>query len=203
MRIVAKLREIAEEKGITPAQLALAWVLAQGDDIVPIPGTKRRKYLEENAAAADVELTDEELVADRAGAARGRWGALRGDRNGRGEPLMPGAAASLITTPFGAESTAAEVVEGDRPQPASGRSSPAPPPASGRDRPRTGRRWSRGHPRGPQDGDGETVAADIRSTTGNDEVTVAPLELTDRASIDAFVDGAGTGHSTSWSTTQE
>jgi aryl-alcohol dehydrogenase-like predicted oxidoreductase len=61
MRIVAKLREIAEEKDITPAQLALAWVLAQGDDIVPIPGTKRRKYLEENAAAADVELTDEDL----------------------------------------------------------------------------------------------------------------------------------------------
>jgi aryl-alcohol dehydrogenase-like predicted oxidoreductase len=61
MRIVAKLREIAEEKDITPAQLALAWVLAQGDDIVPIPGTKRRSYLEENAAAADVELTEEEL----------------------------------------------------------------------------------------------------------------------------------------------
>jgi aryl-alcohol dehydrogenase-like predicted oxidoreductase len=62
MRIVAKLREIADEKGITPAQLALAWVLAQGDDIVPIPGTKRRKYLEENAAAADIELSDEELA---------------------------------------------------------------------------------------------------------------------------------------------
>jgi len=61
MRIVAKLREIAEEKDITPAQLALAWVLAQGDDIVPIPGTKRRTYLEENAAAADVELTEEDL----------------------------------------------------------------------------------------------------------------------------------------------
>jgi len=61
MRIVAKLREIAEEKDITPAQLALAWVLAQGDDIVPIPGTKRRSYLEENAAAAEVELTDEDL----------------------------------------------------------------------------------------------------------------------------------------------
>jgi len=60
-RIVAKLREIAEEKGITPAQLALAWVLARGEDIVPIPGTKRRKYLEENAAAADIELTDEDL----------------------------------------------------------------------------------------------------------------------------------------------
>ena len=61
MRIVAKVREIAEEKEVTPAQLALAWVLAQGDDIVPIPGTKRRTYLEENAAAADIELTDEDL----------------------------------------------------------------------------------------------------------------------------------------------
>ena len=61
-RIVAKVEEIAEEKEITPAQLALAWVLAQGDDIVPIPGTKRRKYLEENAAAADVELTEEDLA---------------------------------------------------------------------------------------------------------------------------------------------
>jgi aryl-alcohol dehydrogenase-like predicted oxidoreductase len=61
-RIVAKLREIADEKGITAAQLALAWVLAQGEDIVPIPGTKRRTYLEENAAAADVELTHEDLA---------------------------------------------------------------------------------------------------------------------------------------------
>jgi aryl-alcohol dehydrogenase-like predicted oxidoreductase len=61
-RIVAKVDEIADEKGITSAQLALAWVLAQGDDIVPIPGTKRRKYLEQNAAAADVELTDEDLA---------------------------------------------------------------------------------------------------------------------------------------------
>src|SRR4051795_3911047 len=56
LRIAAKVKEIAEEKGIPPAQLALAWVLAQGDDIVPIPGTKRRGYLEENAAAVDVEL---------------------------------------------------------------------------------------------------------------------------------------------------
>jgi aryl-alcohol dehydrogenase-like predicted oxidoreductase len=62
MQIVAKLREIADEKEITPAQLALAWVLAQGDDIVPIPGTKRRSYLEENAGAADVELTGEDLA---------------------------------------------------------------------------------------------------------------------------------------------
>jgi aryl-alcohol dehydrogenase-like predicted oxidoreductase len=61
-RIVAKLEEIAEEKGITPAQLALAWVLARGDDIVPIPGTKRRQYLEENAKAAEVELTEGDMA---------------------------------------------------------------------------------------------------------------------------------------------
>ena len=62
MRIVAKVEEIAKEKEITLAQLALAWVLAQGEDIVPIPGTKRRKYLEENAKAAEVELTEEDLA---------------------------------------------------------------------------------------------------------------------------------------------
>jgi aryl-alcohol dehydrogenase-like predicted oxidoreductase len=61
-RIVAKVREIAEEKAVTPAQLALAWVLAQGDDIVPIPGTRRRRYLEENAGAVAVELTEEDLA---------------------------------------------------------------------------------------------------------------------------------------------
>jgi aryl-alcohol dehydrogenase-like predicted oxidoreductase len=61
LRLAAKVAEIAEEKGITPAQLALAWVLAQGEDLVPIPGTKRRSYLEQNAAAVDVELTDEDL----------------------------------------------------------------------------------------------------------------------------------------------
>jgi aryl-alcohol dehydrogenase-like predicted oxidoreductase len=59
--LAGKVAEIAGEKGITPAQLALAWVLAKGDDLVPIPGTKRRKYLEENAAADDVELTTEDL----------------------------------------------------------------------------------------------------------------------------------------------
>jgi aryl-alcohol dehydrogenase-like predicted oxidoreductase len=62
LRIAAKIEEIAAEKGITPAQLALAWVLAQGEDIVPIPGTKRRTYLEQNAAAVDVELSDEDLA---------------------------------------------------------------------------------------------------------------------------------------------
>ena len=59
--LVRRVEEIAREKGCKPSQLALAWVLAQGDDIVPIPGTKRRKYLEENAAAFDVHLTAEDL----------------------------------------------------------------------------------------------------------------------------------------------
>jgi aryl-alcohol dehydrogenase-like predicted oxidoreductase len=62
MAILDKVKEIASEKDITPSQLALAWVLAQGDDIVPIPGTKRRTYLEENAAAADVKLTADDLA---------------------------------------------------------------------------------------------------------------------------------------------
>jgi aryl-alcohol dehydrogenase-like predicted oxidoreductase len=62
LKLAAKVAEIAEEKGVTPAQLALAWVLAQGEDLVPIPGTKRRKYLEENAQAVDVELTDDDLA---------------------------------------------------------------------------------------------------------------------------------------------
>jgi aryl-alcohol dehydrogenase-like predicted oxidoreductase len=62
MKLAGKVKEIAEEKDVTPAQLALAWVLAQGDDLVPIPGTKRRKYLEENAAAVDIELTPDDLT---------------------------------------------------------------------------------------------------------------------------------------------
>ncbi|MDX6661015.1 MAG: hypothetical protein QOJ55_1837 [Solirubrobacteraceae bacterium] len=62
LRIVAKLEEIAGEKGVTSGQLALAWVLAQGEDIVPIPGTKRRTFLEENVAAADVELDENDLA---------------------------------------------------------------------------------------------------------------------------------------------
>jgi len=62
LKLAAKVAAIAEAKGVTPAQLALAWVLAQGDDIVPIPGTKRRTYLEQNAAAVDVELTADDLA---------------------------------------------------------------------------------------------------------------------------------------------
>jgi aryl-alcohol dehydrogenase-like predicted oxidoreductase len=60
--LAGKVEELASQKGVTPAQLALAWVLAKGDDIVPIPGTKRREYLEQNAAAADVELTADDLA---------------------------------------------------------------------------------------------------------------------------------------------
>jgi len=59
--LVERVREVAQEKGVTTGQLALAWLLHQGDDIVPIPGTKRREYLEENAAAADIELSGEDL----------------------------------------------------------------------------------------------------------------------------------------------
>jgi aryl-alcohol dehydrogenase-like predicted oxidoreductase len=59
--LVARVEEIADEKGRTPGQIALAWLLSRGDDVVPIPGTKRVRYLEENAEAADVELSDEEL----------------------------------------------------------------------------------------------------------------------------------------------
>jgi aryl-alcohol dehydrogenase-like predicted oxidoreductase len=59
--IVERVRRVAARKGCTPAQLALAWVLAQGHEIVPIPGAKRRERLEENAAAADVHLTHEDL----------------------------------------------------------------------------------------------------------------------------------------------
>jgi aryl-alcohol dehydrogenase-like predicted oxidoreductase len=61
LELVERVREIAAEKGATPGQLALAWLLHRGEDVVPIPGTKRREYLEENVAAADLELSDEDL----------------------------------------------------------------------------------------------------------------------------------------------
>jgi aryl-alcohol dehydrogenase-like predicted oxidoreductase len=60
LRLVDQVKQIAEEKGVNPGQLALAWVLAQGEDVVAIPGTKRRTYLEENVAASEVELTAED-----------------------------------------------------------------------------------------------------------------------------------------------
>jgi len=61
LELVERVREIASERDVTPGQLALAWLLHQSEDIVPIPGTKRREYLEENAAADDIELSDDEL----------------------------------------------------------------------------------------------------------------------------------------------
>ncbi len=77
-KVVDRLEEIAREKGITPSQLALAWVLAKGNDMVPIPGTKRRTYLEENVAAAKIQLSKNDLarieeVAPKGFAAGGRY----------------------------------------------------------------------------------------------------------------------------------
>ncbi|MEA2938886.1 MAG: hypothetical protein QOC56_2390 [Alphaproteobacteria bacterium] len=63
LSLLAPIKAIAAQKGCTPAQVALAWLLARGNDIVPIPGTKRRHYLEENARAVDIALTDAELAA--------------------------------------------------------------------------------------------------------------------------------------------
>ena len=77
LRLADKVKQIAAGKGITPAQLALSWVLAQGDDIVPIPGTKQRNYLEDNVGAVDVALTKADLAALDAAFPRG---AAAGDR---------------------------------------------------------------------------------------------------------------------------
>jgi aryl-alcohol dehydrogenase-like predicted oxidoreductase len=77
LEVVAKVKEIAAEKGCTPGQLALAWLLQKGEDVVPIPGTKRRRYLEENVAATDVQLTQNDLQRIEAAAPRG---AVVGDR---------------------------------------------------------------------------------------------------------------------------
>jgi aryl-alcohol dehydrogenase-like predicted oxidoreductase len=78
LELVERVKEIAGEKGVTASQLALAWVLAQGDDIVPIPGTTKVKNLEENVAAADIELTEDDLrrldeVAPKGAAAGDRY----------------------------------------------------------------------------------------------------------------------------------
>lgn len=62
LALVDRVRALAQDKGVTPAQLALAWVSAQGEDVVPIPGTKRRRYLEENVAAAALELSADEVA---------------------------------------------------------------------------------------------------------------------------------------------
>lgn len=71
LKVVDEVILIAREKGVTPSQLALAWVLARGRDIVPIPGTKRRKYLEENAAAAEIHLSERDLARIEAVAPKG------------------------------------------------------------------------------------------------------------------------------------
>jgi aryl-alcohol dehydrogenase-like predicted oxidoreductase len=71
LQLVDRVTKLAKAKRVTPAQLALAWVLAQGPDIVPIPGTKKRKYLEENAGADAVELTAADLKAIEEVAPRG------------------------------------------------------------------------------------------------------------------------------------
>ncbi|HEX5192924.1 MAG TPA: aldo/keto reductase [Solirubrobacteraceae bacterium] len=77
LELVDRVRALAAEKDCTPGQLALAWVLAQGEDIVPIPGTKRRSYLEQNVEAAEIELSEDELAAIDEAAPRG---AASGDR---------------------------------------------------------------------------------------------------------------------------
>ena len=71
LAVVEQVNAIAQSKGVTASQLAIAWLLAKGEDIVPIPGTKRRQYLEENAAAVDVELTPDELARIEAVAPQG------------------------------------------------------------------------------------------------------------------------------------
>lgn len=79
LKLVDAIRAIADEKGCTPGQLALAWVLAQGPDVAPIPGTKRVRYLEENVGAADVVLSDDDLARLEAAVPRD---AVVGDRYG-------------------------------------------------------------------------------------------------------------------------
>jgi aryl-alcohol dehydrogenase-like predicted oxidoreductase len=75
--LVERVRQLAADKGVTASQLAIAWVLAQGEDVVPIPGTKRRRYLEENAGALQVRFTSDDLAAIEEVAPRG---AVAGDR---------------------------------------------------------------------------------------------------------------------------
>ncbi|MGW6375568.1 aldo/keto reductase [Rhodococcus sp. NPDC055112] len=79
LELVTRVRACAEAKGVTPGQLALAWVLAQGEDVVPIPGTKRVRYVEENVAAASVTLTEDDLLAIERAVPKG---AVTGDRYG-------------------------------------------------------------------------------------------------------------------------
>ncbi|HYZ81988.1 MAG TPA: aldo/keto reductase [Solirubrobacteraceae bacterium] len=84
LALVDRIKQIAADKGCTPGQLALAWVLAQGDDVVPIPGTKRRRYLEENVETTEIELTSEDLARIEEAAP---VGAAAGDRYADMSPL--------------------------------------------------------------------------------------------------------------------
>lgn len=77
LQLLDRVKEIADRKAITPSQLALAWVLAQGDDVVPIPGTKKIKYLDENIAALDINLSADDLAEINSAAP---WGVTAGDR---------------------------------------------------------------------------------------------------------------------------
>jgi aryl-alcohol dehydrogenase-like predicted oxidoreductase len=77
LQLLGPIEQLAEEKGWTPSQVALAWLLAQGDDVVPIPGTKRRPYLEQNVAAVDLTLSDAEIEALRAAFPPGAAAGLR------------------------------------------------------------------------------------------------------------------------------
>ncbi|HYI98490.1 MAG TPA: aldo/keto reductase [Thermoleophilaceae bacterium] len=77
LELLDRVREIASEKAVEPGQLALAWVLHRGEDVVPIPGTKRRAYLEQNVAASEIELTEDDLARIDAAAPKG---AAAGDR---------------------------------------------------------------------------------------------------------------------------
>ena len=89
LQLVGKVEEIAAEKGVNAGQLALAWVLAQGDDVVPIPGTKRLSYLEQNVAAAEIELSAEDLTPDRRRRSRRRRRRRPLRRHVPGRPLSP------------------------------------------------------------------------------------------------------------------
>lgn len=84
LSLVDRVAEIAAARGVTPSQLALAWVMSRGSDVVAIPGTKRRRYLEENAAAAEVELSDAELAEIEAVMPAGAASGQRYDRRGMG-----------------------------------------------------------------------------------------------------------------------
>jgi aryl-alcohol dehydrogenase-like predicted oxidoreductase len=84
LELVERVREVAAERSVTPGQLALAWVMHRGDDVVPIPGTGRRDHLDENLAAADIELTDEDLARLDAAAPRG---ATAGERYADMSPI--------------------------------------------------------------------------------------------------------------------